>query len=274
MAVTAICAAASPAVELRGYGSVEAEFAPGQAIFRCTDAAHADILLGKLLADLFWDAGQDASVRSLSVDGGTVTVHTWGPYGMLVAGRTGPRVLALGAADESALKALVRQHPEIFHAVFSPARPYPRYLDHYDLRAYKAYTGAMASAHNLGLDSHWPFIKQFGMGGIAFQSLGALHQFPAPGVINFASSDYEMRTAEQQGGVASIGLGTGGEVPLWIYNRMPDAMMLPSPTTLIGAWGGAGPGGAHFESWWLPPQQRESGTLWFMQRAKIGRAHV
>ena len=267
VAVTAICAAASPAVELRGYGSVEAEFAPGQAVFRCTDAAHADILLGKLLADLFWDAGQDASVRSLSVDGGTVTVHTWGPYGMLVAGRTGPRVLALGAADESTLKALVRQHPEIFHAVFSPARPYPRYLDHYDLRAYKAYTGAMASAHNLGLESHWPFIKQFGMGGIAFQSLGALHQFPAPGVINFASSDYEMRTPEQQGGVASIGLGTGGEVPLWIYNRMPDAMMLPSPTTLIGAWGGAGPGGAHFESWWLPPQQRESGTLWFMQRA-------
>ena len=266
VAAVAILSAKDAPVTLRGYGAVQAEFAPGQAIFRCTDAAHADILLGKLLADLFWDAGNAAAVHRLNVDGGTVVAHVWEPYGLLVAGRIGSEVLAVGAADESALRVRLRRHPELLHAAFEPARPYPRYLDHYDLRAYQAYTGAMSSARNLGLESHWPFLKKFGMGGVLLANLEPHRQFPAPGVINFVTTDYEMHMADQQGGVGSIGLAAGGEVPLWIYNRMPDAMMRPSPTTLMGAWSGTGPVGAHYESWSLSPDQRTSTTLWFMRQ--------
>jgi hypothetical protein len=76
-----------------------------------------------------------------------------------------------------------------------------------------------------------------------------------------------MNAADQQGGVASIGLTGGGEVPLWIYNRMPEGMMQPSPTTLLSAWQGTGPTGSHYESWWLPVEQRASGALLYLRQA-------
>lgn len=256
-------------VDLRGYGKVQAEFAPGQAIFHCADAAHADIVLGKMLADLFWDAGPDATTHPLLVEGVNVTVHAWAPYGVLMVGRNGAEVVAVGAADDGALKIVLLQQPQFLHGtpVFTPEKPYPRFLDHYDLRAYKAYTIAMTSTRGLGLESHWPFLKKYGLGGIAFQSLGVTNQYPAPGVINFVSGDYEMNLAAKENSVAAIGLGGGGEVPLWIYNKMPDAMMQPSPTTLLGGWNGSGYVGAHFESWWLPAERRTSGALLFLRQS-------
>ena len=255
--------------DLRGYGKVSAGFSDNQAVFQCVDAPHADILLGKLLADLFWDAGSDHIQRSLNVGGVAVAVHAWAPYGVLAVGRIGSQVVALGAADDETLRALLGNHPEFLKGspVFVPEKPYPRYLDHYDLRAFKSYVHPMTSQRNLGLDSHWPFVKKFGLGGIGFQSVTIFDQSPAPGVANFASSDYEFRVANQQDGVISIGLGAGGEVPLWIYNLMPDDMMQPSPTTQFGAWNGFGPTGAHFESWWIPAERRASGSLSFMRQA-------
>lgn len=260
---------AAEATDLRGYGKVSADFTANRAVFECESAAKADILLGKLLADLFWDAGGDATESRLDVDGVAVKVHAWAPYGVLTIARIGTQVVAVGEANEQALRTQLLKSRDFLarKPVFSPEKPYPRYLDHYDLRSFKAYTGAMKSGSNLGLQSHWAFLKKFGLGGIAFQSLALVHQYAAPGVINFVQSDYEMREADEQGGVAAIGLGCGGEVPLWIYNRMPEGMMRPSPTTLLGGWTGTGYVGAHYESWWLPPERRESGALLFTREA-------
>jgi hypothetical protein len=262
-------ATAADGVDLRGYGLVTPTFTPGKAVFHCADPAHADILLGKLLADLFWDAGDDHTTHALAVGAASVTVHAWAPYGELAVARIGNDVVAVGGADDAALGAALKQGGELLRpgAVFAPAAAYPRYLDTYDLRAFKAYTHAMGSAKGLGLDSHWPFIKKFGLGGIAFQDLMVTLQCPAPGVVDYVLADYEMHTAEREGGMASIGIGCGGDLPLWIWNRMPDAIMQPSPTTLMAAWHGPGEDGSHYESWWIPQERREAGSLRFMREA-------
>ncbi|MBE3120201.1 MAG: hypothetical protein IMZ50_15795, partial [Candidatus Atribacteria bacterium] len=140
--------------------------------------------------------------------------------------------------------------------------PYAAYLDFFDLKAFKLYTHAMSSVRGEGLASHWPFVKKFGLGGMAFQDLGVWTQCPAPGVLTFCSTEYELREAQRQGGLVVVGITGGGEVPLWIYNQFPFSMMQPSPTSLLGAWGGAGAAGSHYESWWMPPNWNCSVLHW------------
>ena len=256
-------------VDLRGYGKVAASFAPGQAVFTCEDETRADWLLGKLLADLFWDAGNAAAEKNLKVAAREVVAHAWEPYGWVALARVGRQVVVAGGEDEAAITERLRQGPLLLNpdARFKPAKPYPGYLDFYDLRAFKLYTHAMSSVHKEGLESHWPFVKKFGLGGLAFQDLGVWTQCPAPGVLTFCSTEYEIREAERQNGIVVAGITGGGEVPLWIHNQFPASMMRPSPTSLLGAWGGAGAAGAHFESWWMPLEQRRAGALAFQRKA-------
>ena len=101
----------------------------------------------------------------------------------------------------------------------------------------------MSAVHGEGLDSHWPFVKKFALGGMAFQDLGVWTQCPAPNVLTFCSTEYELGEAERQGGMVVAGITGGGEVPLWIHNQFPSSMMQPSPTSLLGAWGGAAAAG-------------------------------
>jgi hypothetical protein len=260
--------AAGP-VDLRGYGRVTASFEPGQATFLCADETHAEWLQGKLLADLFWDAGSAAIETRWKVGEREVVARVWEPYGWITVVRVGKRVDAVGGANEEALTARLRQRTEWLgpDARYTPAKPYPTYLDFYDLRAFKLYTHAMNSVHNEGLPSHWPFVKRFGLGGLAFQALAVWTQCPAPGVVTLCTTEYEVREAERQGGLVTIAVTGGGEAPLWIHNEFPSSMMKPSPTSLLGAWGGAATAGAHYESWWMPLEQRQAGSLAFLRKA-------
>jgi hypothetical protein len=256
-------------VDLRGYGKVAAAFGPGQAVFTCEDEAHAEWLLGKLRADLFWDAGDAATEKNLKVGEREVLAQAWEPYGWVALARVGKQVVVAGAENEAALVARVQKEPRLLspEARFKPAQAYPGYFDFYDLKAFKLYTHAMSSVHGEGLASHWPFVKKFGLGGMAFQDLGVWTQCPAPGVLTFCSTEYEIREAERQGGMTVAGITGGGEVPLWIHNQFPASMMQPSPTSLLGAWGAAGAAGAHYESWWMPLEQRRAGALAFQRQA-------
>ncbi|MGD0089863.1 MAG: beta-galactosidase, partial [Planctomycetota bacterium] len=219
--------------------------------------------------DLFWDAGDGVAGKTLKVGAREVSARAWEPYGWVVAGRVGKQVAVAGAENETALGERLRQQPLLLSpdVQFKPAKRYPAYFDFYDLKAFKLYTHAMSSVHGEGLASHWPFAKKFGLGGLAFQDLGVWTQCPAPGVLTFCSTEYELREAERQGGMVVAGITGGGEVPLWIHNEFPSSMMQPSPTTLLGAWGGAGAAGAHFESWWMPLEQRRAGALAFQRKA-------
>ncbi len=125
----------------------------------------------------------------------------------------------------------------------------------------------MKSMRGEGLESHWPFVKKFGLGGIGFQDLAVWTQYPAPGVVTLCTTEYEVREAERQGGLVTIAIAGGGEAPLWIHNQFPSSMMQPSPTSLLGAWGGAATAGAHYESWWMPLEQRRASSLAFLRKA-------
>ncbi|WP_165224206.1 hypothetical protein [Aquisphaera insulae] len=254
---------------LHGFGRVAAAFGPTGATFDCEDVKHADWLMGKLLADFLWDATGQVVTKRIAVDAQVVTAHAWQPFGSIAVGRVGERVIVVGGSTEAELVANVRRRPELLgaSACFESSGTYPSYLDFYDIRAFKLYTHAMRSVHGQGLASHWPFVRKYGLGGLGFQDLGVWTQNPAPGVLTLASTEYEVREAERQGGMVSVGITAGGEVPLWIHNAFASSMAEPSPTSLLGAWGGLGAAGAHYESWWMPLDQRRAGSLGMLRLA-------
>ncbi|MEK6794301.1 MAG: hypothetical protein AABZ39_05970 [Spirochaetota bacterium] len=235
--------------DLRGYGRVTTSFGADRAEFMCENEGKADLLLGKLIADLFWDAGTGHTEKTLSVKGRQIIVHMWPPYGAVMLLRAKTRVLAVGAENENALAAALEKETMIISpdVLFVPSKSYPLYLDFYDLRSFRFYTHSMSSVKKQGLENHWPFVNQFGIGGISFQGVASWGKSPAEGVLQIADSDYEVREAGKNGGMAVPCPGMG-EVSLWVHNKEPFAMKQPSPTALLGAWGGAGCAGAHYES--------------------------
>ena len=245
-------------VALRGYGEVSALFAPNRAQFRCESAQKADLLLGKLLADLFWDAGATHTSKTVRLGNVSLVVHQQAGYGALVAARSGVQVLVIGARDEASLLQAASREPLLKAAgtKFAPGQAYPIYLDFYDLRALKFYSGGLDSPSGIGWETHWPFVKKFGLGGLTLQAPSTPFGNPAPGVI--AWIDSAVRVASQEGGMIVPSLWTGGEVALWMRNDYPNSMMQPAPSALLGAWNGAGPAGASFLSWGLPKKQADA----------------
>ena len=253
-------AAVSQAVNLRGYGQVTAEFAPGRCVFTASDAKHADILMGKLLADLFWDAPAQAR-DGVEIDAGgrRILVHEQPGRGAVAVGRLDNRVVAVDGKDAAAVAAAVAKDPVLAdpQSLFKPQENYPTLFDALDLRAVKAYTRGLAG----NLAEHWPFLKKFGFGGISYNLGGGLlvAESPAPGVLRVTDDDYEVAEAGRNGGMIVPSFSVGGEMPLWAANAFPESMMQLSPATL-GTF-------THFrESYGMPLAQREETGLWSMRR--------
>ena len=255
-------------VELRGYGKVTAEFSTGRALFQCADAAHADILQGKLLADLLWDTSpQSKSGTEIEAKGRKLLVHEIPQRGAIAIGRLGNRVVALDGPDAASVVAAVAGDAVLAdpQSLFKPQNDYPLYLDFLDLRAIKNYTHAFLSVRHEGLASHWPFLKKFDLGGISFNLSGGMFmgKSPAPGMIQYVDSDYEINEAARNGGMIVPSFSVGGEMPVWAANLFPESMMALSPTTL-GTF-------THFrESYGMPMSQREASGLGFL-RDLLGR---
>ena len=240
---------AEEAIDLRGYGKVSAAFTSDRVIFQCETDERADVFLDKLLADLFWDQLMPVEKMNIPVGSSTLTVHSISGQGALLVARAGNRVIALSASDPTLLAALAAKEPLLLGADVTSraAKPRPLYLDYYDNLAFKAYTLPMKSQLKLGLESHWPFIKKFGLAGIAFYGATFHEQNPAPNVVDWVASDFEVREAEKNGGLVEP-KPLFGESPLWVYNTQPERMMKASDTTLLGEWGGAGMAGGHYAS--------------------------
>ena len=226
------------AIELRGYGKVSAEFGKNRVLFHCQDQAHADILLGKLTADLIWDGKEKLKSVDLKIKGKSIPAVQFDPYGVMVLGACGNDVFALGAPDSDAMKALLAGTPLLKDAAarFKPAKPYPSYLDFYDLKAFKCYVSAARSLFGEGIASHWEFIKRLGLGGLTCQSLGVVPSNPAPGVVDFSRMDYEISEAERQDGLYVVCPDVGGELPLWMFNKNPENAAKFSPSYLYQGW--------------------------------------
>ena len=173
-------------VTLRGYGQVAATFAPNRAEFICENADKADLLMGKLLADAFWTRATRNVVKTVKQGNVSLIVHQQDGAGALIAARAGNRVIVLSAPDEAALLQSAAKEP-LFRAAgtrFSPAKDYP-IIWIFMICARSSFTPARW-IRRLGLDTHWPFIKKFGLGGLTVQGPNTNFNNPAPGVIQWA----------------------------------------------------------------------------------------
>ncbi len=272
-------------VNLRGYGKVKYFFQPEQSksIFICQSNKKADILMGKLLADMFWNANNKTIQKLIKIRGKNFIIHIYPPYGAFLIARDKNKVIVIGAKDEQSLKIRINQNFFILdkNLKFIPSKPYPEYLDFYDLKAFKSYTHVMSSPLDFGLKSHWPFVKKYGLGGLASQFLSFSFTSPASGVINWVPIDYGVKQADKNKGLFVIGFSAGGDIPFWVYNQFPFDTMKLSPTALEG-WGGAGASGASFQSWGMPLKERWATALGFgydvMERYKnnpfVGGWHI
>lgn len=253
-----------PGKNLRGYGKVSAVFSKGRAEFVCEDGAKADMVLGKLLADIFWDAGESHVETKIKISGREIVLHQWKPYGAMVAAVADKRVVVVGAENEASLLRLVEKEPLILKpdARFYPLKPYPKYLDFYDLKAFKSYSHAMNSIRGEGIDSHWAFAKKFGIAAMAFQGgTSFTDQCPALGVVDWTGIDFEVAQAVRNDGMIVL-CPSIGETPLWMRNRFPNGMAQPSPDS-VPMYGMLQ---ANFEGWGGPLAARQESSLDFLRR--------
>ena len=265
--------AAQPSVttlsaDLRVYGKVKTAFSPDRAVFECGDARHADILMGKLLADLFWNAGSQVKANEIRIGGHSLMVREWPPYGAILVVRSGNSVLALGGGSAAEVAQRARDEA-LLHAdavTTAPEQPYPQTLDYYDLKAFKFYTHAMRSMLKLGLDSHWPFVHSMGLDSLSFQDLNISYSSPAPGVVQWTPSDYEVREAENQNGMMVPSVTVAGVVPFWLRNQFPGAIAQPDPSALMNAWAGPTGANAYCQSWGTPLDVQRDYSLSFLKQ--------
>jgi len=206
------------AISLRGYGKVEAHLGAQSNEFLCESPEKADILLGKLLADMFWDAGAAHIEKSVSVGGHDVTIHVWGPFGAAVAGRAGSHVLIAGGGNEQETLDLVRKDARFASRLFQskPSNPYPAYLDFFDLRAFKSNNSYVLLKD---LNKMWPAAKQLGFTGITGDLRFAFT--PADGVVDWSGTDYHVAAAEREKSLLTMKISTG-QWPRWAWNAHPD----------------------------------------------------
>ncbi|MFZ2656032.1 MAG: hypothetical protein WAX69_13965 [Victivallales bacterium] len=260
--------------DLRGYGRVEASITPHRSEFICEDEKKADILLGKLLADMFWDAGGshiektiDMKIGWLFVDTMTVPVHLYPPYGALIAGRSKNRVMVFGGKDEQESLSRMKEDGGLSSgkAVFKPSGPYPMYLDFYDLRAWKSATPGLYPGNKYQNDDRMQFAKKFCngglMGGIFFRDASA------EGVhAGLSNTDTDADICEKENQMYSISIGTG-VWPGWARNRWPQLIDRDSDGSPAGHIYGSYHGPV--ESFGIQPEQRRRTSLNFLKNLML-----
>ena len=226
---------AAPTVDLRGYGKVQATITPERSEFVCESAEKADLLLGKLLADLFWDAGGEHTVSTVKLGGRDALVHIWPPYGAMIAGRSGTRVVVVGGADQAEAVARAAKEPVLTaaDAVFAPVKPYPVCLDSYDLRSVNC--GHIGGWNNFRYSEGIDFIKKFMTGGV-FSGV-VFCRSSAEGVDTADSwLDLDLHTMEKQGQTYYLATSTG-EWPDWAFTKGPGFREEGSPVHFSGPLG-------------------------------------
>ena len=222
---------AAETVRLRGYGTVQASFGTNQAEFLCESPEKADILFAKLNRDLAGLGALSAERIELAVPSGKIPAFRFASGRCAVVGRRGNVVVVLDADSSKALETQLLRTDLKFPSV----RPYPGYLDYYDLRALKFYKSPMRSLLGFGLEKHWPFAKKFGIEGFVTHGL-SIAGTKAPGMVPFLPFDYELEAARKADGILTLCPTFGGELPLWIFNRNPEKTAKPQQSTIVTNW--------------------------------------
>ncbi len=214
---------AADAIALRGYGRVQASITPRRSEFTCESDAKADILLGKLLADMFWDAGQDHVAKTVKIGGRDGVVHEWQPYGAVIAGRLKNRVLVIGGQHEQDAISRAAREPLLTSAgaLFTPVKPYPKHLDFYDLGAVKCDTLGLHYENRCRYQERAAFTKQFFDGGLHGFGMFTRSE-PAEGVNSCLSLlDTDLLLAKKNDQMYTFGISTG-VCPDWVRNKWAE----------------------------------------------------
>ena len=196
---TAFCGnvSASP-VALRGYGEVEAFFAPDIARFACKDGQSAKTVYAKLIRDI---QGCAAGVPRT-------------PYKV---GVKGTDVYAVSGPTEEHVENLAKK----LGLETPAAEEYPNYLDYFDLKALKFYARPMDSLYGLGVENHWPFAKKTGIEGFVFHGID-FSETTGPNSYSFLPWDYGIKDAELNGGMVTLSPQFAGMMPKWFFERHPE----------------------------------------------------
>ena len=250
-------ASAAETVDLRGYGPVSATITPQRSEFVCASPDKADLLLGKLLADLFWDAGPEHVTASVKLAGHDAVVHIWPPYGALIAGRSGNRVVVVGDADQAEAVARAGREPALTAAgaVFAPAKAYPKYLDFYDLRSINCTNSGVMN--NMRFTEGTDFVKRFFSGGVF---AGVTFARSAAEGVDAGDSwlDTDLHAMERNDQTYYMAISTG-EWPDWALQKWPGGGEQGSPVHFSGPLGA--------EAFGLSSDQRRQTSLRFFHDA-------
>ncbi len=228
---------ASETIDLRGYGKVTATITPDRSEFVCENEKKADWLLGKLLADMFWNADgkhTEKPVRISSNSNKEIPVHLFPPYGAVIAGRNGNRVILVGGESEQKAIAMAQKEKPLISddAVFKPIAPYPKYLDSYDLGASVLGTPGLHHDNKYRWKERAEFVKKFYPGGY-FWGLAAFRWTPADGVeLSRLLADTDIKLAEEENLAYSMSISTGAW-PDWARDKWPDYIDCGSPIHLL-----------------------------------------
>ena len=215
----AFAASPGPTTDLRGYGKVAATISPLRSEFICENEAKADILFGKLLADLFWDAGNKHQEQTVFIKGQEVVIHELPSYGSLAIVRHGSTVLAVGGANRQEVEDRLGKEKCLTGKIVSrPAAAYPRYLDFYDLRSASCGTLGAHPENKFRYQDSTDFVGKFFKG----YNTGILYkETPAEGVIPFSMLDADFQAAEKEDKVVWCGVGTGW-LANWSLDKWPE----------------------------------------------------
>lgn len=207
--------AAGEPVALRGYGgTVAAAFGLDEARFACENEKTAAIVYSKLLRDL-----AEMSARRPSV---TNNVFTF------ASGRQAT-VFMVDAKTVS-----VREGAAAGVATPPPVE-YPRYLDYYDLRALKFYKRPMDSLKGFGVENHWTFANEVGMGGLVSHGI-TFNKTKGPGIFSYQPWDFAVDEAAKAGSMLTLCPTFAGAFPLWVYNDHPEKCAKTQTHALVTEW--------------------------------------
>ena len=136
-------------------------------------------------------------------------------------------MLVLGGQDEQEASLLRASNEPLLMSARRPvrcrAKPYPKCLDFYDLRAVKCDTLGLHPENNTAIGSAAAFTSRFFAGGL--HGFGMFNRGgPAEGVNTCLSLfDTDVLLAKKNGQMYSFGISTG-VCPEWMRNQWPDSV--------------------------------------------------
>jgi hypothetical protein len=261
----------SPAIKLRGYGSLAGTYTPsvidGKPVsilkITCEDDAKAKLVQSKYISDLqILPAVNEVNVVAKSAtlpgyqsDGGNVFLA--GRKGNEVHIFSGPTSEIVGKLVES--DAAVDANPDAFKSDAAV----PMYLDRFDKFGFRYYYGPFVVPEGTKNVADYDPTQDFEFAQKTKAGIQVWHTplavDNAEDITNLPWIEWAVRAAQKRN--LPIGINDGLEHPTWAYNRYPEQMIQYQPG-FLGGWYGSMNFGEEITSWnGLEAKEQEYGQV-------------